>query len=203
MGASNFHSVNAYNTYAVLMNYEQELFDDDGEPTGETEYVSPDREEVVDFKNEMAYSIKEKIKQHPKWYVAAVLFEDPHELRSYPSTKLFSLNTYKEYGDLTIGVQINCVMRSGYHEGACLDWFITTTDDIDFDLESYKIFYDMNSDLPIGLGMIIAKHAFNWATKTKEELIQFIEAFFREHSSPLTVAGRFSNGETIYEKQTV
>lgn len=194
MGASNFHTVNAYNTYAVLMDYEQETFDDEGNVTG-TESVSADYWDTEDLISNLTYSAKEKIKDLPFTF-GDVHSIDPHELRSYSSRKLFCLTATRELAECNIHLEINCVLRSAYYEGATLDWYITDSlDDLDIEqtikLETY---------LPIGMIKIQTKHVTAWYEKTKQQLIDTVEEIFRENSTPLTVAARFSNGETIYQK---
>jgi hypothetical protein len=60
LGTSNFHRVNARNVYAVLMDYEQPVLDDDGEETDELEMRSVDDFEIDDFVENIFQHLKEK-----------------------------------------------------------------------------------------------------------------------------------------------
>ena len=202
MGTSNFHNVNAYNIYAVLMNYEQEILDDDGNETEETETFAPDSWDVDWFKDDIrleaeALAIKNNIK-----YYKELEMEDPHSLRAYGSTALFQLYQSKTFGDVEVQVNINCVARHAYYEGASLDWYVTCTmaneteliDDMDYEINEYM------SDMNAGLRKIQARNAEAWATTIKDSLIETVEKLFTEQSMPLVVTARFSNGETHYAK---
>lgn len=194
MGASNFHTVNAYNTYAVLMDYEQETFDDEGNVTG-TESVSPSHWDIEDLISNLTYETKEKIKDLPFTF-GDVHSIDPHELRSYSSRKLFCLTATRELSEFNIHLEINCVLRSAYYEGATLDWYIT--DNLgDLDIEQA---IELETYLPIGMVKIQTKHVTAWYEKTKQQLIDTVEEIFKENSTPLNVVASFSNGETIYQK---
>lgn len=200
MGTSNFHNVNAHKIYAVLMNYEAHVLDEDGNETDEVETRSPDLSDVHDFQDWIKEDAQELAPALGISYHTSC-DKDPHELRSFSSTDLFQFYTRKSFGDMEIDVNINCVMRSGYYEGACLDWHFTYTvqgsnlDEIDF-IETFE----WDSNMSRGLIKIQCKHAENWAKKTTEYLTEVTEEFFRKKSMPLTVTARFSNGETMYQK---
>ena len=202
MGTSNFHNVNAYNIYAVLMNYEQEILDDDGNETEETETFAPDSWDIDCFIDDIrlqaeALAVGSNIK-----YWKNLEMEDPHSLRSYGSTALFQLYQSKTFGDVEVQVNINCVARHAYYEGASLDWYVTCTmaneteliDDMDYEINEYM------SDMNAGLRKIQARNAEAWATSIKDSLIETVEKLFTEQSTPLVVTARFSNGETHYSK---
>ena len=202
MGASNFYNVNAHNIYAVLMNYEQPIYDEGGNETKETETVAPDKWDVDCFIEAIrlhaeALAIKNKIK-----YYKELEMTDPHVLRSYGSTDLFQLYQSKDFGDVNVQVNINCVARHAYYEGASLDWYVTCTmaneteliDDMDYEINDWMSY--MNA----GLRKIQSKNAQAWAESIKNSLIEVVEKIFTENSMPLTVTARFSNGETFYTK---
>jgi hypothetical protein len=202
MGTSNFHNVNAYNIYAVLMNYEQEILDDDGNETEETETIAPDSWDVDSFIEDIrlqaeALAIKSNIK-----YYKELEMKDPHALQSYGSTELFQLYQSKDFGDVNVQVNINCVARHAYYEGASLDWYVTCTmaneteliDDMDYEINEWMSY--MNA----GLRKIQARNAEKWVNSIKDSLISTVEKIFTEHSMPLAVTARFSNGETHYAK---
>lgn len=202
MGTSNFHNVNAHNVYAVMMNYESPVIDEDGNETEETEYRSVEHYEVEDFVDNIRYDAEESVKENGLKFYKELEMTDPHSLRSFESTPLFQLYTQKNYGDVDVQVNINCVARHGYYEGASLDWFLTCTyagqveliEDTDFEI------YDNMSYMNAGLRKVQAKNAEAWVESIKDLLINAVEKIFTEHSMPLTVTARFSNGETHYSK---
>jgi hypothetical protein len=200
MGASNFHNVNAHNIYAVLMDYESPVLDEDGNETEDVETCSVDLSDIHDF----IHWIKEDAQElAPALGISYhdVCDKDPHSLRSYPSTDLFQFYARKSFSDIEINVNINCVMRSAYYEGACLDYHFTYTvhgsilDEIDF-IENFE----WDSNLPLGMIKIQCKHAEKWALKTTAYLTEVAEEFFKKKSMPLIVTAKFSNGETHYAK---
>ena len=200
MGTSNFHNVNASNVYAVLMDYEDVVYDERGNETDETEYRSPDTWECDMFIKDIKEDAKEKAPVIGFSY-HHTCDSDPHELRSYSSIPLFQFYRSKKFGDIDVTVNINCLLRVGYYEGANLDWFITydvmgsNTDELDFIYHT-----EWQSNMPAGMIKIQNKHAETWASNTADELIDVTEEFFKEHSMPLGVSARFSNGETWYSK---
>ena len=200
MGTSNFHNVNARNVYAVLMNYERPVLDSEGEETDEMEDCAPDTWECDDFFSMLKEDAQELAPLKGFSYHENC-DEDPHELRSYSSIPLFQFYKNKKFGDIDVTVNINCVARGAYYEGASLDWYITydlsgdRLNKIDF-LEPMK----WNSYMHDGLVTIQCKHAERFASKATDELIEITEEFFKENSMPLTVTARFSNGETHYTK---
>lgn len=199
MGTSNFHVVNAKNTYAVLMNYEVPIYDENENETDETECVSPDAYECEDFINELKSSILEKIKGTDIKHYGKI--KKTNSLRDHPVTDLFMLYKRKTFSYIEIDVEINCLIRTAYYEGASLDWFVTYT--IDYNTQDeldFKDQFENNDYLNAGMQKIQCNLAEKWAEKTKEELIDFVEKFYTENSTPLTVTARFSNGETIYSK---
>jgi len=200
MGTSNFHNVNARNIYAVLMNYEQPVLDEDDNETDEIEECVPDSWECQDLFDNLREDAKELAPTKGFSY-HAICDPDPHELRSHGSNLLFQFYKNKKFGDVDVTVNINCVVRGAYYEGASLDWYITydacglNMNQIDF-LESMEWY----SSMPTGMIKIQCKNAEQFASDTAEELIEVVEEFYKQNSMPLTVSARFSNGETHYAK---
>lgn len=200
MGTSNFHNVNARNIYAVLMDYEQPVLDDDGNETDEVEMHSPEIWECDEFKEWLKEDAQELA---PKLGISYhhTCDEDPHELRSYSSIDLFQFYTQKSFGDTTVTVNINCVMRVGYYEGCNLDWHITyelfnnNMSEIDF-IDRMM----WSSDMKPGMIKIQCNNAERWAASTADYLVETVEEFYKKKSMPLAVSARFSNGETMYSK---
>jgi hypothetical protein len=108
----------------------------------------------------------------------------------------------KDFGDVNVQVNINCVARHAYYEGASLDWYVTCTmeneteliDDMDYEINEWMSY--MNA----GLRTIQSRNAEKWVTSIKDSLIETVEKIFTENSTPLVVTARFSNGETMYKK---
>lgn len=200
MATSNFHNVNAYNIYAVLMNYEQPVLDNDENETDEIECYSPDSWECDEFIDMLKEDAKELAPLKGLSY-HHTCDTDPHELRSYSSTSLFQFYKSKKFGDIDITVNINCVIRSAYYEGASLDWYITyDVCGINMDQIDFLANIQWSSDMPAGMVKIQCNNAESFASNTADEMIEVVEDFFKQNSMPLGVTARFSNGETIYSR---
>lgn len=200
MGTSNFHNVNARNIYAVLMNYEQPVLDDDGEETDEMEDHAPESWECEEFIDMLKDDAKELAPTKGFSY-HHTCDTDPHELRSYNSIPLFQFYKNKKFGDIDVTVNINCVVRVAYYEGANLDWYITyDACDVNMDEVDFLADAEWYSDMPAGMIKIQCKNAERFAYNMTEELIEIVEEFFKQKSMPLAVTARFSNGETHYAK---
>lgn len=202
MGTSNFYNKNARKVYAVLMNYETPVLDDDGDETEEMELLSSDHSDVERLKWELTESAKRIAQEGGVKYHEKVEISDPHDLQSYGSTTLFQLYTKDSFGDVSVELGINAVLRGAYYEGASLDWYISCNingnpeelDDVEFDLDEYT------SNMNAGLRVIQARNIEKWIERNKEPLIELMEKIFTENSMPLVVTERFSNGETFYSK---
>ena len=196
MGTNNFYS-NAKTIFAVLMDYEDEVFDENGEPTGETEMRSCDEWDYQDLKD---YAI-ELMEQSKFSYSDSGNFSNN---RNFEGTLLGSLNVDKYFGDILIEVRINAVIRSGYYEGANLDYEVEYyagsgsgewEEDINFNYG-----FENHSNMSRGLQVIQTKNAEKWAEKITEELEEELERIFTQLSTPYNKVGQFSNGEAVYEK---
>jgi hypothetical protein len=102
---------------------------------------------------------------------------DPNELRSFPSKSLGSFSNSTIIDDEEVEVYVTPVIRSGYYEGCNLDWhvryYVNGSED-----EAYESHPRVQSLV--------------------ESYVDYIESIFGQHSQPLGVTARFSNGETIY-----
>lgn len=204
MGTSNFHYKNASRVYAVLMSYEDDVLDDNGEPTGEKETVYPDNEmseEVMSFIRNEIEDLENG--QYFNWVKGI------GELRSYPSSYLGSIRSCKSYGDIDIDVYIHAFIRSGYYEGACLDWTLQVDingngeyiDDEDIQYAANDIRECASSDMSKGLRTIMAYKAEKWIRSEADRLSGIMENIFSRNSEvEMRKVATFSNGETIYEK---
>lgn len=204
MGTSNFHYKNASRVYAVLMNYEDEILDENGEPTGETETRYPEIYEVDELKDFIENEIEDL--ENGVYYNWV---KDSNELRSFPSSYLGSLRSCKSYGDIDIDVYIHAFIRSGYYEGACLDWTLQVDingngeyiDDEDIQYAANDIMEYASSDMSKGLRTIMAFKAEKWIRSEADRLSGIMENIFSRNSDvEMRKVATFSNGETIYEK---
>ena len=189
MGTCNFTRGNARRVYAVLMDYEDFVLDEDGNETEETEMRSCEDWDIDD----LIYYIEEKFAEHKGKY-------------SYSHNGEFdnigTLSIDKMFGDCSVEINLTALMHSGYYEGASLDWkMVIYVDGSTTDVDSVE--YDFkycNSDMNGGMLKIQGSNAQKWVNKVSEEMIEIAEKVFTEVSMPLKVVATFSTGETIYEK---
>jgi hypothetical protein len=195
MGASNFHYVNASRCFSICESYEMPVLDDDGNETDETETFYPDSD---DFDCEID-NIKSILKEAGEsfWGVET---RSREELRSYPTTFIGTIYRQKSFGDIEVGIEVHCFARSGYYQGACLDY------EVQLKIDGYEVddveehFKTANSSMNEGMLTIQAKNAEKWASKAEAELANVAEAVFAKCSTQYTKVATFSNGETIYQK---
>lgn len=174
------------------MSYEREILDVNDEPTGEFEHYSPEDWECKDFMKNIAMEFD----------IEPYKTIDPHELRSYPSHVLGGFNENKIIAGVDVSINIYAVLRSGYYDGACLDWFteiylggneISSIDEI----QGEMAYYIENK----GMAAIQGQNAAKWAETALEALTAKVEAVFKKYCEhELVVMATFSNGETIYQK---
>ena len=203
MGTSNFHYENASRVYAVLMNYEDDVLDENNEPTGETRTAYPEDFEVDELKDFIKNEIEDM--ENGCYYNWV---KDSNELRSFPSSYLGSLRTCKSYGDIDVEVYIHAFLRSGYYEGACLDWTLQVDingneyiDDEDIQYAANDIREYTSTYMSKGLRAIIANKAERWIRSEADRLSGIMENIFSRNSDvELAKVATFSNGETIYKK---
>jgi hypothetical protein len=203
MGTNNFHNENASKIFAVLMGREEHLLDDEGNETEETEYIYPDEWECDDLKSNVLYSLKaiaEKSKTIYFWKSGNANF-----LQSFEGGILGSLNIDKDYLGITCQVEVTAVLRSGYYEGANLDWELTLYADgyesceiTDF-LDEWE--YQARKYNGIGLVSMNRDHVENWANQALTNLTEEVEKVFEEFTEiKLKKVGQFSNGTAVYER---
>ena len=176
MGASNFHNQNASRIFAFEIEDEWEWDD-----------------KKIDIKE----SLKEmKDVQFRDWGG-----NDPHELRSYPSSVLGALSVSREYNGVDVCINLTAIVRSGYHCGGNLDWNLTfdingdEQDEVDF-TDSFEYYLETSRENALR----ISGYAEKWAKKEGEKLIEKLEELYKNVTTPLTVVATFSNGETIYSE---
>lgn len=201
MSTNNFHNVNASRIYAVLMNREVPIIDEDGNETEETECVTAD-----DFDSEMLIDdIKEQMKE-TKFHFRE-RGEDKNELRSYPSNIIATLYNSKEYLGVEVEVHITTLVRGGYYEGGNLDYSICfyangyESDSIEDCIEEWEYQSDYYSGKGKGLVSMNKGKVQSWLDNTTSEIISEIEKIFENVCDvKLKKVGQFSNGEALYEK---
>lgn len=194
MGASNFYNKNANNVYAVLMDYEDVVFDEDGNETEETQMVqceSWDYNDLIDYVNELM--------DEQKLFKVSDRVEFDNN-RNYEGTAIKSLVSYKSFGDVEVEILLTAVIRSGYYEGANLDWEINYYAGSGYnDILDLTYEFESQNDNQ-GMAKIQCRNAEKWATNVGEQMIEELERIFTQVSKPLEVVARFSNGETIYKE---
>ena len=112
-----------------------------------------------------------------------------------------------EVAGVPLTVSIELLMRSGYYEGANLDYEINyNIDSIEFDdiTDAFQAYIDVATytfDLSKGLATIQARHATNRLETLSDELIENVEKILKDNCTHvLQVSARFTNGETWYSE---
>jgi hypothetical protein len=177
-GTGNFYNKNASHIFAIGLGAN----DNDGEGDGEGNvgYDETWYEDAVD-------NIKHELKQIPNFQEGDFDFSDN---RSYPGRSLGRVSDSFEYTDYDgnsneVTVSVTCIIRSGYYDGANLDWELSIED-------GYNT-YDSASDIE---DANVSKQAQTVA----DALIAKVEEVYSKYSDKLGVTARFSNGETMYHK---
>lgn len=199
MGTSNFLNRNARRIYAVLMDSEEAILDDEGNETDETEYRSADEWEYEDLKDNLINEFKVS---SFKFHEGGVLTDNN---RNFHGTLLGKLSSYKDYLGVEVGIEIKAIIRSGYYEGANLDWELEySLDGYDADEIEYAIAeweYQANKEFNLGLVKMNSKNVEAWITTEQEKLIEEVERIFAANCGiKLQKVATFSNGETIYKE---
>ena len=194
MGTGNFHNRNASKVYAVLMNYEEPVLDENDNETGETRTVSCEDFEYED----LGYNINEKFKEAEKKGLFQFVEKNEYDtdcLRSFPSRIKGIVYKSKCFGDVEVEVCISLLLTNGYYEGANLDYL-----EPEVTFNGYDSDFKYSSDMSEGMKVIQSKNADKWTNKQIAFLTEEIEKIYTELSTPLNVVARFSNGETMYAK---
>lgn len=174
MATSNFHNVNASHIFACSLESEWDYEDLIGNVDAE-------------LGNVKGYSTYTK--------------SDPHELRSYPSRSICSIERDFIYKDFSLNVIVTPVVRSGYYEGCNLDWHVWYgINGNECDLDYIERMLEFDTDLSPSQRKAYAMLAEKKAEKLLAEIVVDVEKVFEMYSDKLGVTARFSNGETIYHK---
>lgn len=170
-GTGNFYNKNATHIFAFGMNTEDN--EDDGE------YNSDQHQ--IDYEDQISYIIEE-LSKIPGFIEGEYDFDDN---RNFSGRSLGAVSVNISNKNDT-SVQIICIARSGYYEGANLDWELKFTGPDGYDIDS-------PDDIP----------QRSYATKLQraaDALVKKVEKVYARCTTPYGVSARFSNGETIYHK---
>ncbi len=122
------------------------------------------------------------------------------ELRSYPAHVLGVITDDFEYGE----VELEIVLRSGYHEGVNIDFNIlfegNVYESIEDILSEYQETYEYNETEEGGKCTKDMEEQLEKITKFFNEAVNTFEELAEKWSTPMREVATFSNGETIYEK---
>jgi len=205
VSTNNFYYRNASKVFAIGLDYEQPMLDDDGNETDENEIVTPDEYE---YKDQLNY-IAELLTESNKGKFSFVVDDDirsQHDNRNFNAISIGSLRIDKYFGDVNIDVRVNIFSRSGYYEGACLDYEYqfdvdgVECDDINENIQDLFTCNVTSYSLNGGMLKIQGRNAQKWFDKTIKEMTNIIEDCFEKGSTSFNYLGSFSNGEAIYQK---
>jgi len=184
MSTANFYHGNTSNIFAVLMSN-----------------TCNDEFGFDDLKSCIAEKLSENLDN-----TALDTFSTSHKQnfdRNFQGSHLYDLNTQKTFGDMTISIEVSMILREAYYDGASLDYDLSFSTDWSDDFESYEDAVTeaaYQSDMNAGLKVIQSRNIEEWVSVTKDALIELTEKIFGEVSTPLNIAGIFSNGEAVYSK---
>ena len=182
MATSNFYNKNANGIYAIFQEdeYDDFIYDD------VKDNISNDL--VAYVKNSNAY-----LGHSNNYYKDASIIE------------VVSLTD--EVASVPFTVSIEVLMRSGYYEGANLDYEINyNVESVEFDdlSDAWQAYFDVATwafDMNRGLATIQARNASKRLEIISNELIENVEKILKENCTHfLQVSARFSNGETWYSE---
>ena len=182
MATGNFYNNNAENIYAIFQEneYDDYIYDD------VKDNISNDLEAYTKKSNAyLGYS--------NNYYRDASLIE------------VISLTD--EVAGVPFTVSIEILMRSGYYEGANLDYVINyNVEGVEFDgiSEAFQAYFDVATwdfGMNKGLATIQARNAATRIENISYDLVENVEKILKENCTHiLQVSARFSNGETWYSE---
>lgn len=200
MGTSNFaRLIGADMYYPVLMNYEQDVEDEDGNKV-DTEIVSPEHYEYDELKERLVEYIEENT---PQYNTTKLHFNESDNDRNRPTTRIITVYDSKDYAGTEIEVMIHIGVTAGYYEGANLDFEIAFDDGLNGEVEDVSELVDWLEwgNMPQGMQVIQKKNILRWITKVLPEMKEHVNKLLAQFSgTKLEVVATFSNGETIYKE---
>lgn len=191
MGTNNFAVRNASRYFVIEGWYEDE------ETGEEVHYEQWDWDAEIDY-------IQEALKE--KGY--GTNGDYTNDNRNFPAQYLAHKYNSKNFMGIEMYVEVTSVIRSGYYQGANLDYEINVSmeghggHDLDEITEEYlfEMIEDYNDGENRGMMRINAIRANNWITREVEQLTEEIEKVFDHMTTPYVKTGGFSDGTAVYEK---
>lgn len=191
MSTGNFYKKNASKIFAICETI-------DGEELQESDFLYS-----ID---NISFELKRKLKNTNFGFQQRTT-RSVNELRSYESTYICSIDTCRVIAGLECIVRIHCFARSGYYDGACLDYeFDHMINGTNFDYmdEADYIFSgeaDRYCDYNFGMIKIQSKNCKNWMRRQLENIVDIVETVYGNcATSKLRTVAILSNGEAIYEE---
>ena len=196
MGTSNFYNKNSSKVWSVETSY----FDEELNEQIEDEFI------WEDTRSNVSSSLEKISKEKSRSY-----YEDDslkvNDLRSFPSTSIGKYCDYFQFCNTEFKVELIPHTTSGYYSGFNLDFDINfcavgiygdydNLDDFIGDIKEFLL--EENKALRMNLGNLQKR-----LEALLSEMIDEVESVFEMYSEPLKEFAKFSNGETIYIKQTV
>lgn len=126
--------------------------------------------------------------------------------RNFPGVILAYKRETKDFGGCDVSVEMEIVLRSGYHQGANVDWNLY----YDFNGEgniderftsselAQKIAYYKDEESISDETTKLGDEAESWLENTSDSMVSDAETVLEEATHPLTVSAKFSSGETHY-----
>lgn len=212
MGTSNFYNQNASKVYAVLMDetvYRCTICNDYEYDKHETclscgsfdikeSYLSSDIHDWEAFESNLYERLKSLREKGYFVQEGGGIFSN---LRSFEGKVIATISECKTYMGVEVEIQLVAILRSGYYEGANLDWELTYfADGYENDEEIVEEWeYQAAKEHSVGLVKMNRSRVEAWVETNRDRLVSDVETIFEEMSTPLRLVGRFSNGEAIYE----
>ena len=191
MSTGNFYKKNASKIFAICETI-------DGEELQESDFLYS-----ID---NISFELKRKLR-NTNFVFQQRTTRSVNELRSYESTYICSIDTCRVIAGLECIVRIHCFARSGYYDGACLDYeFDHMINGTNFDCvnESDSIFSDEADrycDYNFGMIKIQSKNCKKWMDRQLKVIVNIVETVYGNcATSKLRTVAILSNGEAIYEE---
>lgn len=223
MGTSNFYTKNASKTFAVCMNEEvkysecsecnEKAFEYDEEYVAEGNKDCPicEEKDCISHGEEdrvmESYEYQDDINYFKETLAENKMYSDGGKDdcdRNFSGTSLGYFGMVRTYGDIMVEVRVQAMIRSGYYEGANLDYndveVYANGNEIDADDVAKDVVDYVTSDMSAGKLKQNANYIAKWVENSKDKITSDLERVFTKISMPLTVVARFSNGETMYAK---
>lgn len=200
MGTTNFaRLVNASAYYPVLMNYEQDIEDEDGNVI-DTEVVAPEHWEYDELKENLADYIEENIKDYD---TTRLYFNKSDNDRNRPTTKIVTVYQSKDYAGVEVDINLHVTITAGYYEGANLDFEVGLDDGSNEEVDNVDELVNWMEwyDLPEGMQVIQRNNVRKWINKELPKMKETVEKLLASFSGvKYELTAVFSNGEGVYTK---